>query len=126
MIEERRQATSDWGKRHTIEMSEAAAAALITAMEIDFGIPVTAYISNASVLAGKCVGTVHGHLDADESGRNADGTLFGTDLITNATQAEGYWIIAAGEPVYVLASFREPDGLASFENMLKDFTRNEI
>lgn len=60
--------------KQIVEQTRDVAEALARAMGISFGREVTAYLTDAYLVAGCCVGVVHRHVRADVYGRFQNGT----------------------------------------------------
>jgi hypothetical protein len=85
------------------------------AMNCTFSRPVTAYLTEARIIACCCIGMTHRHIRADPvSGRFTDGRLIRTSDILRVAQEGGYWVLHTySGSFYVIASFRADDGYRS-------------
>lgn len=85
------------------------------AMNCTFSQPVTAYLTEARIIACCCIGVTHRHIRADPvSGRFTDGRLIRTSDILRVGQEGGLWVLHTYTgSFYVIASFRADDGYRS-------------
>ena len=78
-----------------------------TAMAMDFGMPVTAYLLAAVDSPPILMGTVYG----DAKGRFREGASIRTSRIQKAHFIEGYWLFQTiGGSTYVVVSWVPPSG----------------
>jgi hypothetical protein len=85
------------------------------AMSCTFSQPVTAYLTEARIIACCSIGVTHRYIRADSvSGRFTDGRLIRTSDILRVEQEGGLWVLHKYTgSFYVIASFRADDGYRS-------------
>lgn len=85
------------------------------AMNYTFSLPVTAYLTEARIIACCCIGVTHRHIRADPvSGRFTDGRLIRTSDTLRVAEEGGLWVLHTYTgSFYVIASFRADDGYRS-------------
>lgn len=94
--------------------------ALNDAYEHPFRLPVTAYLTNAQVIACCCVGEVHRHVRADNNGWFADWNSIRTSEIRQVMLDGEYWVIRTDSGNhYVLVTFHVQGGKASLRDFMK-------
>lgn len=95
------------------------AARLSRAMEASFSRPVTAYLTDAYLVAGCCIGVVHRHARADIWGRFQDGHRVRTSDVLEAHQHDEFWVLHTFTgSLYVVVTFRE-EGRQSLDVLLE-------
>lgn len=77
----------------TAELSRYAKGKLKSAKGTWFGRPVTAYLTDAYLVAGCCVGVIRRHVKADGYGRFSDGHRVRTSDVLEAQLHDGFWTI---------------------------------
>ena len=82
------------------------------ALAYTFSQPVTAYLTEARIMACCCIGVTHRHLRADPIWeRFTDGHLIRTSDILRVSQEGEFWVLhTCSGSFYVIASFRADDG----------------
>ena len=85
------------------------------ALAYTFSQPVTAYLTEARIIACCSIGVTHRHIRADPvSGRFTDGRLIRTSDILRVAEEGGFWVLHTyNGSFYVIASFRADDGYQS-------------
>lgn len=92
---------------------------LIKALEMDFGRPVTGYLTEAIFVAGCCIGRVHQHIRASVMGRFQDGHRIRTSDVMMADQCVEFWALRTRSgSLYIVLTFSE-DGRASLDQYLE-------
>lgn len=92
------------------ELSSYAARKLAQARRVYFGRPVTAYITNAQIIARAGFGFVHSHIKADAWGRFNDGHRVRTSDVMRTECIEGFYVLyTRSGSLYVIVTF-DPDG----------------
>lgn len=77
-------------------------------MKMDFGRPVTAYLTNAMFVSGCCIGSVHHHIQGNVMGRFQDGHRIRTSDVMRANQCGEYWALRTRSgSLYVVLTFGE-------------------
>lgn len=100
-------------------LSPAEREKLACAMKMDFGRPVTAYLTNAMFVAGCCIGRVYHHVQGDVMGRFQDGHRIRTSDVMKANQCGEYWLLRTRSgSLYVVLTFGE-GGRASLDLLLE-------
>lgn len=91
--------------RH-IDQDGAAAlpTSVVKAMEVNFGMPVTAYISAAAYGAGDMY--LEGLVYADRESRFDDGDIIRTSIILDSTTVEGFLVVRTLSSLYVVCDWR--------------------
>ena len=88
-------------------------------MNMDFGRPVTAYLSSAIFVAGCCIGSVHHHIQGNVMRRFQDGHRIRTSDVIWANQCGEYWALRTRSgSLYVVLTFAE-GGRASLDQHLE-------
>lgn len=96
-----------------VELSSYAAGRLVRAMGTSFGSPVTAYLTDANLVAGCCIGAVHRHVRADANGRFQDGHRVRTSDVLEAHQQGEFWTLCTlSGSLYVIVTFKKEGGAA--------------
>lgn len=75
------------------ELSRYAARRLAQARRICFGRPVTAYITNAQIIARAGFGVMHDHIKADAWGRFSDGHRVRTSDVMRTERIDGFYVL---------------------------------
>jgi hypothetical protein len=85
------------------------------AMSYTFSKPVTAYLTEARIMACCCIGVTHRHIQAAPVWeRFTDGHLIRTSVILRVAQEGEFWVLHTySGSFYVIASFRADDGCRS-------------
>lgn len=92
---------------------------LIKALEMDFGRPVTGYLTQSTFVAGCCIGRVHQHIRSSVMGRFQDGHRIRTSDLMKADQCGEFWALRTRSgSLYIVLSFCE-DGRASLDQYLE-------
>jgi len=92
------------------ELSRYAARRLAQARRICFGRPVTAYITNAQIIARAGFGVMHDHIKADAWGRFSDGHRVRTSDVMRTERIDGFYVLhTRSGSLYVIVTF-DPDG----------------
>lgn len=100
-------------------LSPADREKLAIAMNMDFGRPVTGYLTQATFVAGCCIGRVHQHIRASVMGRFLDGDRIRTSDVMKADQCGEFWTLRTRSgSLYIVLTFSE-DGRASFDQYLE-------
>ena len=88
-------------------------------MKMDFGGPVTAYLTNAMFVAGCCIGRVYHHVQGDVMGRFQDGHRIRTSDVMKANQCGEHWALRTRSgSLYVVLTFGD-GGRASLDQHLE-------
>lgn len=96
------------------------AARLSRAMGTSFGRPVTAYLTDAYLVAGCCIGVVHRHVRADIWGRFQDGSRVRTSDVLKAHLRGEFWVLHTfSGSLYVVVTFMEGGGRQSLDTLLE-------
>ncbi|WP_225609639.1 hypothetical protein [Pseudomonas sp. PDM11] len=89
-------------------------------MEASFGRPVTAYLTDAYLAAGCCIGVVYRHVRADIWGRFQDGHRVRTSDVLVTHQQSEFWVLHTFTgSLYVVVSFMEKEGRQSLDVLLE-------
>lgn len=108
----------------TAELSRYAKGKLKSAKGTWFGRPVTAYLTDAFLVAGCCVGVIHHHVKADAYGRFQDGHLVRTSDVLEAQLHDGFWTLRTYTgSLYVVATFKKSAGRQSLDVLLEHLKR---
>lgn len=108
------------------ELSRYAMQRLAQAKRTAFAQPVTAYLTNARIIARAGFGEVHGHIRAEASGRFADGHRVRTSDVTRTERTGGFWVLHTWSgSFYVIATFDHQGGRRSLD-AFKAFSRAEL
>ncbi len=100
-------------------LSPAEREKLACAMKMDFGRPVTAYLTNAMFLAGCCIGRVYHHVQGGVMGRFQDGHRIRTSDVMKANQCGEHWALRTRSgSLYVVLTFGD-GGRASLDQHLE-------
>ncbi|WP_404440013.1 hypothetical protein [Stutzerimonas chloritidismutans] len=106
--------------KQIVEQSRDVAVALARAMGTSFGREVTAYLTDAYLVAGCCVGVVLRHVRADVYGRFQDGHRVRTSDVLKAHEQGGFWALyTATGSLYVIVTFIEGSGRQSLDVLLE-------
>ncbi|NWB90262.1 hypothetical protein [Pseudomonas agarici] len=90
------------------------------AISYSFDEPVTAYLTDAVLVAGCCMGVTHRHRKADCFGRFADGHRIRTSDVKHAEQRGPFWVLhTESGSFYVVASFDPEGGEQSLQEFLQ-------
>jgi len=104
--------------KRSIDQTREVSDALSRAMDMSFGREVTAYLTDAYLIAGCCIGVVHRHVRADLYGRFQDGHRVRTSDVLKAHEQGGFWaLFTATGSLYVIVTFKE-DGRLSLDWLL--------
>ena len=104
--------------KRSIDQARDVSDALLRAMGMSFGREVTAYLTDAYLISGCCIGVVHRHVRADVYGRFQDGHRVRTSDVLKAHQQGGFWaLFTATGSLYVIVTFKE-DGRLSLDWLL--------
>lgn len=108
----------------TAELSRYAKGKLKSAKGTWFGRPVTAYLTDAYLVAGCCVGVIHSHVKADACGRFQDAHLVRTSDVLEAQLHDEFWTLRTYTgSLYVVATFKKPAGRQSLHVLLEHLKR---
>lgn len=103
-----------------VELSSYAAGRLVRAMGTSFGRPVTAYLTDAYLVAGCCIGTMYRHVRADAYGRFQDGHRVRTSDVLEAHQRGEFWTLCTlSGSLYVIVTFKKEGGRQSLDVLLE-------
>lgn len=104
------------GKQH----SDFDLQCIAGAISQGFAQPVTAYLTEAFINSGTCVGVVFEHQGHEVHGRVEDGRIIQTGVVVKAQKEGNYWVLSdeVGSR-YVLATFRRDGGSESLLNYLQ-------
>lgn len=92
------------------ELSRYALRRLAQARKVSFGRPVTAYLTNARIIARAGFGVLHDHVKAEISGRFSDGHRVRTSDVMSVKHMEGFWVLLTRSgSLYVIVTF-DPNG----------------
>jgi len=75
------------------ELSRYAMRRLAKARRTMFAHPVTAYLTNARIVARTGLGVVHGHIRIEVSGRFGDGHRIRTSDVIRTERVGGFWAL---------------------------------
>lgn len=101
-------------------LSRETAQQLAAAFEYPFGEPVTAFLTNAQIIAAACVGVTHRHVRADVAGQFQDGHRIRTSDIREVSRIGLFWCVhTLSGSLYVIVTFNEVGGEASLDAYLK-------
>jgi hypothetical protein len=101
-------------------LSSYAARRLAQAIDYRFCKPVTAYLTNATIVSCCGVGVMHRHVNAESSGRFQDGHRVRTSDILQAELHGSYWALRTlSGSFYVIASFHPHGGRQSLQTFLR-------
>ncbi|MNF99561.1 hypothetical protein D3C84_824650 [compost metagenome] len=100
--------------------SSYVARRLAQAFNYPFSEPVTAYLTEAMVVACCGFGVMHRHVKADPFGRFQDGHRLRTSDILQAEKPGPFWVLhTRSGSFYVIVSFHPHGGRQSLEAFLK-------
>lgn len=103
-----------------VELSSYAAGRLVRAMGTSFDRPVTAYLTDAYLVAGCCIGTMYRHVRADANGRFQDGHRVRTSDVLEAHQQGEFWTLCTlSGSLYVIVTFKKEGGRQSLDVLLE-------
>lgn len=103
-----------------ITLSTYAERRLAQAFDYQFCEPVTAYLTNTTIVSCCGVGVMHRHIKADSSGRFQDGHRVRTSDIRHAEQHGAFWVLhTLSGSFYVIVSFHPHGGRQSLQTFLK-------
>lgn len=101
-------------------LSTYAARRLAQAFDYRFSEPVTAYLTNVTIVSCCGVGVMHRHVKAEPSGRFQDGHRVRTSDILQAEQHGSYWVLRTlSGSFYVIVTFHPQGGWQSLQTFLK-------
>lgn len=90
------------------------------AIAYPFDEPVTAYLTEALLVAGCCVGVTHRHRKADMFGRFADGHRIRTSDVKRAERRGPFWVLhTESGSLYVIVTFHSDGGEQSLDIFLR-------
>lgn len=99
---------------------DTEAARLTKAFNYSFGRPVTAYLTDALIVACSGFGVMHRHVKAEPSGRFQDGHRLRTSDIVKVEQYGAYWALSTlSGSFYVIVSLNEQHGWQTLQTFLK-------
>ncbi|MFZ3186163.1 MAG: hypothetical protein WA173_18710 [Pseudomonas sp.] len=100
-------------------MTDYAQRRLSAAQRGAFNAPVTAFITDAQLVACCCFGVTHAHLKANTSGRFQDGHRIRTSDVIKVEYSGGYWNVhTESGSHYVIATFNRRGGRQSLDTFL--------
>ncbi|NWL79572.1 hypothetical protein DM872_22235 [Pseudomonas taiwanensis] len=100
-------------------LSAVEARRLAEAVRYPFAESVTAYVTDAQIVACCCLGIVYRHLRADRYGRFQDGHRIRTSDIHCVVKEGPYWILhTVNKSRYVVVTFSRPGGRKSLDDFL--------
>ncbi|WP_417777667.1 hypothetical protein [Stutzerimonas xanthomarina] len=103
-----------------MRISSYAASRLVKAYNHSFGEQVTAYLTDAVIVACCGFGVMHRHVKAEPSGRFQDGHRLRTSDILRAEKHGVFWgLRTRSGSFYVVASFHPHGGRQSLQAFLK-------
>ncbi|PZP22273.1 hypothetical protein [Pseudomonas kuykendallii] len=92
----------------------------LEAVAYPFDEPVTAYLTDAILVAGCCLGVTYRHKKADHFGRFADGHRIRTSDVKRAEQQGSFWVLyTESGSVYVVVTFHPDGGEQSLQTFLR-------
>lgn len=91
-----------------------------------FAHPVTAYLTNARIVARTGLGVVHGHIRIEVSGRFGDGHRIRTSDVIRTERVGGFWALHTWSGShYVIVTFDRHGGRRSLDTF-NVFSRAEL
>jgi hypothetical protein len=100
-------------------LSRAVARRLAEAVKYPFGEPVTAYLTDVTIVSCCGFGVMHRHVNAEPSGRFQDGHRLRTSDILQAEQHRSFWVLRTlSGSFYVIVSFHLEGGWQSLQTFL--------
>lgn len=108
---------------HSEVLSDFQMNRLVQASLEKFSVPITAFLSNAVIAEGTCLGICFDHLEQDYGYWTGDGALLQTSKVFRAWKEGRYWLVATREGHYVIASFQRSVGRAGFLILLQSIDR---
>jgi hypothetical protein len=100
-------------------ISHYAARRLLQAKRFSFGRPVTAYLTDAYIVACAGLGVIHSHVRADSSGRFNDGHRVRTSDVCRTERIGPFWVLhTASGSLYVIVTFDKSGGRRSLDAFL--------
>ncbi|MCY1555199.1 hypothetical protein D9M68_918360 [compost metagenome] len=106
-----------------VRLSHYAAKRLAQAKRFAFGRPVTAYLTDARIIACAGFGVTHGHVKADLTGRFGDGHRIRTSDVRRTEQIGPFWVLhTASGSLYVIITFDKAGGRRSLDTF-RSFSR---
>lgn len=99
-----------------VGLSHYAAKRLTQAKRFSFGRPVTAYLTDARIVACAGFGVVHCHVKADPTGRFGDGHRVRTSDVRRTERMGPFWLLhTASGSLYVIVTFDKACGRRSLD-----------
>jgi hypothetical protein len=100
-------------------LTEYAQGRLVAAQRCVFHEPVTAFITDARLVACCCFGVMHGHLKADVFGRFQDGHRIRTSDVLRVERCGRFWSVhTESGSHYVIVTFHRHGGRQSLNSFL--------
>lgn len=104
---------------HSRRLTDFQIRRIIRASDCTYELPITAYLSDVSVLGNYAVGVVYGHTNKGEFGRFADGHFMHTSSILFAKKEGRFWVLTTLNSRYVVTSFQRINGRPSFRAFMQ-------
>lgn len=99
-----------------VGLSHYAAKRLAQAKRMSFGRPVTAYLTDARIVACAGFGVVHSHVKAEPTGRFGDGHRVRTSDVRRTARMGPFWVLhTASGSLYVIVTFDKSGGRRSLD-----------
>lgn len=108
---------------HSEVLSDFQMNRLVQASLEKFDVPITAFLSDAAIAAGTCLGISFDHLEQDYGYWTGEGALLQTSKVLRAWKEGRYWLVGTREGSYVIASFKRSVGRAGFLTLLQSIDR---
>lgn len=104
---------------HTKELSDFQMRRLVKASLRKFSVPITAFISDATIAEDTCLGVSFDHIQRDDAYRPANGAILRTGKIQRLWKEGRFWVLETREGNYVIGSFMREVGRRSFLALLR-------
>lgn len=119
-------ATHSYQRGSMVELSRYAMKRLAKARRTMFTSPVTAYLTNARIVARTGLGVMHGHIRTEASGRFGDGHRIRTSDVLRTEHMDGFWMLHTWSGShYVIVTFDRQGGRRSLD-AFNAFSRAEF
>lgn len=110
---------------HSKELSDFQLRRLVTASDLKYSVPITAFICDAFMAEETCVGLSFDHVGQGDAYRPVDGGLLRTGKIQRAWKEGRFWLLETREGNYLVGSFKRGGGRRSFLELLRSGERLE-
>ncbi|WP_413792877.1 MULTISPECIES: hypothetical protein [unclassified Pseudomonas] len=108
---------------HSKELSDFRMRRLVRANLQKFSVPITAFISDATIAEDTSLGVSFDHIELDDVYRSADYAILRTAKIQRIWKEGKFWLLKTREGNYVFCSFMRDAGRRSFLALLRSGER---